>query len=104
VNEATLAQWGLSRQKQTNQPYKSTNHGVNKYEIFPILSLFSLMLAKYSPHKLVFGVSCTMFTVMYDMTVIAGRFSQVHTVASVNISLGVPSFTSTKYAVLSTAC
>lgn len=62
------------------------------------------MLAKYSLHKYVVCVSCDMFTVMYDMTVSARRFSQVHTVVSVNISLGIPSFTSTNQAVLSTVC
>jgi len=78
VNEEALAQWGLSRQKPTNKPYKSANNGVNKCGIFSILPIFSLMLAKYSPHKYVVCVSCNIFTVMYDMTVSARRFSKVY--------------------------
>jgi len=75
-----------ARNKQTNLN-KSTNNGVNKSEIFSILPLFSLMLAKYSPYKFVVCVSCNMLTVMYDGTVSAHRFSQVHTVVHMNISL-----------------
>jgi hypothetical protein len=85
---------------ETNKPYKSTNHGVNKCGIFSILPIFSLMLAKYSPHKYIVCVSCNIFTVTYDMTVSARRFSQVYTVLSVNISLGIPTFTSKNKAVL----
>ena len=59
VNDEALAHWGAVSPETNKQTLIRVQiMELTSVKIFSILSLFSLMLAKYSPHKFVVCVSC----------------------------------------------